>query len=107
VRSGAGELIYDHAVPLKYLQDELLNLDNPTTSSLAEALNRHSVVVLITKNDDRCLNKAGYRSKMPEGWDGVDQFARYKAVGIEVVPNTRSPKVVATKSQGRRRRRRE
>ncbi len=46
------------------------------------------VFVLITKEEDEHLNKAGYRNKMPSEWDGRDPLARYKAVGIELVENT-------------------
>jgi hypothetical protein len=33
------------------------------------------------------LDEAGYRSKMPENWNGRDPLARYKAVGIDTLEN--------------------
>ena len=87
VRFGSGTLVYDHAIPFRYLQEDLLALEDPTEHSVAEGLNRYGVIVLITKDEDRRVSKAGYNSRMPQGWDGVDPFARYKAVGIEVLPN--------------------
>ncbi len=86
---GTGELVYDHSVPFKYLQAELLALSEVTVETVATALSRYRAGVLITKEEDARLNAAGYRSKMPKGWDGADHFARYKAVGIEIVKNVK------------------
>jgi hypothetical protein len=41
-------------------------------------------VVLVTKDEDVRLVKAGLRAKMPDNWDKKDVFARYKVVGIIV-----------------------
>jgi hypothetical protein len=43
------------------------------------------VGIVVTVEEDRSLNAAGIRSRMPEGWDGGDVVARYRAVGIEVL----------------------
>jgi len=91
IRFGGGSLVYDHAVPFRYLQEEPLALCAPCTDSVGNILNRHGVVVLITEQEDRLLRKAGYGSRMPEGWDGLDPFARHEAVGIELVPNPEHP----------------
>ena len=41
--------------------------------------------VLLNSDDDEKLNKAGLRSKMPEGWKfGDDPFARYVKGGIDL-----------------------
>jgi hypothetical protein len=88
VRRGDGALRCDHAVPFKYLQDELLKLSNVTVETIRPVLDRYGVTVLITGDDDQRLNKAGLRNKMPDGWNGLDPLARYKAVGIELVENT-------------------
>jgi hypothetical protein len=87
LRFGTGELVYDHSVPFKYLQVELLELSEVTVETVAAALRRYRAGVLITKEEDVRLNAAGYRSKMPKDWDGADHLARYKAVGIEIVNN--------------------
>ncbi len=85
---GNWQLVFDHAVPFKYLQAELLKLVDVTTHSVENVLNKFGTVVLITKEENDLLNAAGYRSDMPKDWDGIDPLARYKAVGIEVLENT-------------------
>jgi len=87
VHHGSGALIYDHAVPFRYLQKELLDLRDVTRESVSNVLKKHCVVVLVTKEENDQLNNAKLGSKMPEGWNGADQLARYAAAGIEVVPN--------------------
>ena len=79
-------LVYDHAVPLVYLQEQLLELSRPTADSVKAVLESSSGAVWITQEEDRRLAAAGFQRSMPPDWDGVDPFARYRAVGIEV-PN--------------------
>jgi hypothetical protein len=81
-------LVYDHAIPFKYLQSELLKLTDASADSVRDVLNKFSVVAFITREEDDALNRAGYGNGMPKNWDGVDPLARYKAVGIEIVDNT-------------------
>jgi hypothetical protein len=88
VRFGSGGLIYDHAVPFSYLQKELLDLPEVTRDSVRDVLEKHCVVVLVTKQENDRLNEAGLGRKMPEGSDGTDTLARYVAVGIDVVSNS-------------------
>ena len=85
--AGGGKLIYDHAVPFSYLQKELLALDSVTTKTVEEVLLRHGIACLITKEEDRMLNKAGLGRKMPDGWNKQDCLARYSAIGIEIIEN--------------------
>ena len=85
---GRGNLVYDHAVPFRYLQAELLGLSDVTMQSVANALSRFETIVLITKEEDSRLSAAGYGSKMPPDWDGRDDLARYRAIGIELIENT-------------------
>jgi hypothetical protein len=89
MKFGKGELVYDHAVPFKYLQDELLSLDPVTETDVTRLLSKFDTVVLITKEENAKLTAAGYRSKMPPDWDGIDPLARYKALAIDLVENTR------------------
>jgi hypothetical protein len=84
---GKAQLIYDHSLPFKYLQEELMSVDNLTTKKLQSILEQHSVVCLITKEEDIKLNSLKLNNKMPDDWDGVDSLARYKAAGIEVTKN--------------------
>lgn len=62
----------------------LLELSAPTEEDVRHVLDL-CVGVVVTVEEDRALNAAGMRSRMPEGWDRRDVFARYRAVGIEVV----------------------
>jgi hypothetical protein len=89
LRFGRGELVYDHAVPFNYLQKELLSLTDITPESVRDALERFTLCVLITKDENARLNAGGYGRSMPADWDRADVLARYKAVGIEVVENVR------------------
>ena len=84
---GKGQLIYDHAVPFKYLQDELLRLSDVKTRSIRNLLKKFCVPVLIMNKENRRLNARGYRNRMPEDWNGLDRLARYRTVGIKIVKN--------------------
>jgi len=87
VRFGKDKLVYDHAIPLNYLQDELLNLSSVTARRVKRLLNKFCIVVLITKKEDQKLNNANYQERMPDNWNGTSFRARYKAVGIKIVKN--------------------
>ena len=84
---GKGQLIYDHAIPFRYLQEELLSLPHADTRSIRILLNKFCIAVLITKKENRILSSHGYRDRMPENGFRFDPRARYKAVGIKVVKN--------------------
>ena len=88
LKYGKGELVYDHAVPFRYLQAELLALEAITPSALADCLERFGTAVLITKGEDSLLTRSGFGHAMPADWDGMDPLARYRAVGIELVENS-------------------
>jgi hypothetical protein len=88
---GEGQLVYDHAIPFRYLQSELLQLDDVTPEAVRDVLLRYEIRVLITKSENMRLNASGLQAKMPPTWDGTDPLARYKAVGIELVENPPSP----------------
>jgi len=87
---GGRQLVYDHAIPFRYLEAELLRLPTVDTEKLRNILDRLGTAVLITKLEDDTLNRAGYGNKMPRDWDQKDPLARYKAAGIEIVENPRS-----------------
>lgn len=84
---GNREIVYDHAVPFKYLQEELLEVDFPDPLKVKKILSRHCTIAIITKEEDSLLNKNGLGNRMPQDWDGRDPLARYKKVGIQLVPN--------------------
>jgi len=81
------ELVFDHSVPFRVLQEKLMKLQPVTPEAVRHLLERHSVVALITKEEDDRLNAAGLNRKMPPGWDKKNPLARYEAVGIELDPN--------------------
>jgi len=84
---GKRELVYDHAIPFSYLQNELLGLKNITKTTVRNKLNKFGTICLITKDEDETLSKAGLGRRMPENWDGEDRLARYRAVKIKTVKN--------------------
>jgi hypothetical protein len=85
---GSGNLVYDHAIPFRYPQAELLDLSEVAKRSVASVLSRFGTIVLITREEDARLGAAGYGRTMPLDWDGLDHLARYRAVGIELIENT-------------------
>ena len=48
---------------------------------------KRSVHAIITADEHARLTALKLASKMPDGWDGADALARYKAAGIELVEN--------------------
>jgi len=88
LRHGKGEIVYDHAVPFRYLQEALLALDPVTLPAVAATLEKFATRAIITKAENALLNASGLSRKMPADWDELDPLARYKAVGIDLVENT-------------------
>jgi len=72
----------EHAVPMKVLIQILLTTENLTAEKVDEILHQFCIVMIITKHEDSLLN-AKYKSSMPPGWNGIDVYARYTAVGIK------------------------
>jgi hypothetical protein len=79
------DVIYEHSIPFNMIRDKLINLDKITLESVSGILEEFHVVAQISLKDDKKLKKAGLNSKMPDDWDGKNRFARYEAVGIEIV----------------------
>ena len=76
---------YDHAIPLAVLQPGLKH----ATQSLSEMRNflqRNVQGVVLTKYENELLDQAGLTSILPHGVDTYDLLARYRAVGIEFLP---------------------
>jgi hypothetical protein len=65
LKRGNGQLIFDHAVPFRVLQDELLELKTVTREAVRQVLRKHEIYVLITKEEDKVLNVSGLQSQMP------------------------------------------
>ena len=77
--------IHEHVVPKKLMRESLMSLKNLSPESIHHYLETHCIGVVVTKEEDIKLNKAGLNSKMPVDWDGKDVWARYQAVGIKKV----------------------
>jgi len=88
LKFGTDKLRLDHAIPFKYQLEELLQLSELTPEAVREVLLRYDTLVLITKEENGQLNASGLGDTMPGSWDRRDPFARYKAVGIELVDNS-------------------
>ena len=88
VEKGKNLLRYDHSIPFKLIQEELLSLEVVNSDTVKEILENRLMACTITKEEDDKLRKAGLQSKMPEDWDNEDPLARYKKVGIEVILNS-------------------
>jgi hypothetical protein len=58
-----------------------------TDEGVGDILRRLFRVALITIPEDRLLYAAGLRDRMPDEWDGIDPFARYRLGGISLVPD--------------------
>jgi len=76
----------EHVVPQMWFVNQLMDRDTIDKEEIRELLEKYFNVLLVTKEEDVKLTKAGLRSKMPEGWDGKDPWARHKKVGIERAP---------------------
>ncbi|MGV8899389.1 MAG: hypothetical protein ACOH2B_09150 [Burkholderiaceae bacterium] len=81
VPGDSGEI--DHAVPLKVVVDELLKRKKWAKNKLLVFLEEWLARVEITRDEHRVdLEKLGLGCAMPEDWDNIDVFARYRAAGI-------------------------
>lgn len=80
-------LVFEHMVPkTRYIQGpciEEAKQNRLTIDFIVNLLNKYWKIAVITIDQDKML----LRTKMPNNWDQEDIFARYRAVGIELVPN--------------------
>jgi hypothetical protein len=77
-------LIHEHIVPKRILIDKLLNEIPYNQQEIFNFLDVFCIGVVVTKDEDRALNNAGLKHKMPDSWDHKDPWARYKKVDINV-----------------------
>lgn len=78
------QLIYDHAIPFKYVFDKLLGLESVDIDSVRECLNKYLCSCTITREEDKKLNEKGFRQRMPEDWDGINPLSRYERADIKI-----------------------
>lgn len=76
----------EHAIPLKIVLRELYRLKNLNPESLRCFLETRLISVLITKEEQLLLDGSPYKIKdvMPVGWNGINPFARFEIVGIQI-----------------------
>jgi len=93
-RSWVGGLRHEHPIPRNFVLESLLA--DPDVRALranagqvvARILSKHMCVAIITVKEDRRLSSAGLMREMPGDWNGEDHFARYAAIGLELLPPT-------------------
>jgi hypothetical protein len=84
----------DHVVPKKILSTILREGGNAEV--ITQLLERYCFVVLIHADEDAKFNEAGFRQRMPPGWEEQsllerDPWARYRAIGLDTEVNPRIP----------------
>ena len=78
---------YEHPIPSKIITDEIVKYRN-FPNKIIEILNWSDLIVIVTKNEDKCLQKIGLQSNMPDGWFffSDSQFEIYKIAGLLTRP---------------------
>jgi hypothetical protein len=56
--------------------------DDPDLGAIEACLRQSYVAGVITYEQNQKLNSGKLRSRMPDDWNGVDPYARYREVGI-------------------------
>lgn len=85
------DVIHEHVVPHSIVMSKLLSLEPLNLESIMGILQKFYILCAITKDEDKLLNAAGFKSKMPENWDEETDsvFARYDSVGILICDDAR------------------
>lgn len=85
-KKGRLGLILEHAIPRNILCARLVSINKPgefTTKSVSNFQEKYIHRAFVSKEEDRELDRHGFRSKMPENWNWDDDvWARHRAVGI-------------------------
>jgi hypothetical protein len=80
-------LVFEHVVPKsEYVHlpcVEKARAGELSVEFVADMLKRYLLLATVTKEEDRRLP----RDNMPQDWDAVDVFARYRIAGIRLVRN--------------------
>jgi hypothetical protein len=83
-------LIHEHAVPRNLIR-ELIYQAPRSEEAIFKILDELSHAVIVTREEDRFLNRAGLKSHMPPGIDfptPATVFARYHAIGVTPIDTT-------------------
>lgn len=75
--------IVEHVVPQMFFVDEFMGMQSPNKKKIEDILRKYFRVLLVTNEENKKLTELKLRSKMPDGWDREDIWARYKLTGIE------------------------
>ena len=78
-------LILEHVVPVSEINKRVLSLESPNTDKIQEIVVEWSILCVITEAEDRLLKDKKITKSMPNDWDGIDKYARYKKAGIDFV----------------------
>ena len=80
-------LVADHSVPVSHINSLIIKLDKPSPDDIATVILKWSSLTVITKEEDKILKEKKLTQSMPHKWNGKDDLARYRLVGIEISPN--------------------
>lgn len=80
-----GKLVLEHSVPVSVLNSWILELKYPTYLDIANIVYQWTELALITKEEHNRLSEISLAMRMPDDWDNLDKFARYKKADIELV----------------------
>jgi hypothetical protein len=64
-------LYAEHLIPLSILRNELLQIKNPTVEIVLKVLEEKNIIIIITKNQQKIIDKY-FKSKLPE--NGQDRL---------------------------------
>ncbi|NWO06817.1 MAG: hypothetical protein HLX50_14305 [Alteromonadaceae bacterium] len=80
------DVIHEHVIPHSIVMSKLLALKSLSNEDIMGIIKSYYVICVITKEEDKRLNAAGLRTKMPDGWDDKSDsvFARYQRVDISI-----------------------
>lgn len=75
-------LVKDHAIPIRVLRELIHEMPDQSISSIKTFLMENYRLGVVTKSEDKRLNKNGLRSVMPKDWDKLNWKARYDTAEI-------------------------
>lgn len=84
-------LRHEHLVPRKILIDMFFKLREDELHKIEELFRRYCIGVVVTAEEDRLLNKAGFKQKMPADNWLENPWVRYAHVEIKIARNPRIP----------------
>jgi hypothetical protein len=86
-QNASAEAAVDHPIPLPLLAQMLMEMprqDVRRTGYVRRLLHEYAGFALVTVAEHQRLRGAGLAAAMPEDWDGLDRFARYRECGISL-----------------------